>query len=322
MLTRTSCVCVDQKPGFLCRRPGFTLIELLVVIAIIGVLIGLLLPAVQKVREAASRTRCQNNLRQLSVAMHNYHNVFESLPLGMGKHGCCWGTWQVLILPFIEQDAVFKLYTNWGGTDATGPRYSGGSNGNVARKRFQVMTCPSDTPNAPWGITSHNYTVNFGNTAVQWQSNPFDEYRQVATLNGVNFGGAPFDPLGAGSTLSKITDGTSNTLMLAEVIQGQRNDLRGFGWWGESATFTAYNTPNSSAPDVLQSSGYCDNSYPNPPCTGATSALPSMFAARSRHPGGVNVAMCDGSIRFVPDGIAINVWRALSTSNGDEVINE
>jgi prepilin-type processing-associated H-X9-DG protein len=308
---------------------------LLVVIAIIAILIGMLLPAVQKVREAAARSSCSNNLKQLGLAFHNYSDANQGLPPIMGPYGCCWGTWQVLILPYIEQENAYKLYQNWGGSDSwnsnfpaasTGgfPRYGAAPNTtNVTSRRFNVLTCPSDTPNAPiGGITSHNYAVNGGNTG----------WAQQANLNGVVHGGSPF-PYPAYSVanntgiqkkvkIQNIIDGSSNTMLAAEVIQGQGADLRGFTWWGDAASFTTYLGPNSPSPDVIYTTGYCQATIPaNPPCTGVpTTTAPSMFASRSRHSGGVQVVLGDGSVRFISNSIDLNMWRALSTTMGGEVV--
>lgn len=294
------------------RRDAFTLVELLVVIAIIGVLVGLLLPAVQAAREAARRMSCSNNVKQITLAMHNYHDSFNVYPSGAAS--CCWGTWPVLVMPFIEQANVSDLYVNWGGDDTTGPRYNGSPNTtNVTKRRFDAFTCPSDQENMPFGgLTNHNYAVNYGNTGYAQQSN----------LNGVLFGGAPFSynrtkKLGFNS----VTDGTSNTLMVAEVRQGQGSDLRGFFWWGDASGFETYLGPNSPLPDRIYTIGYC-KPIKGMPCDVSSSTNPTMFAARSLHPGGVNVGLCDGSVRLVSETINIDTWRGLSTTRGGEVVAE
>lgn len=302
------------------RRSGFTLVELLVVIAIIGILVALLLPAVQAARESARRTQCNNNLKQIGLAMQNHHDTYLALPAGMGPSGCCWGTWQVLILQFVEQRDLYDLYQNWGGNDATGPRYSSAPNTtNVTNRRLQAFTCPSDQPNAPFGgLTNHNYAANWGNT----------DYGQTANLNGVLFGQAPFgisknpvDQKFKGRNFSWVTDGLSNTMIVAEVLQGQGSDLRGFTWWGDASGFTTYLAPNSPLPDRIYTAGYCNNMpRQNLPCAVSGGSTPTMFASRSRHPGGVQVAMADGSARFVTTMVDISIWRAMSTAQGGDVV--
>jgi prepilin-type N-terminal cleavage/methylation domain-containing protein len=318
------------------RRTAFTLIELLVVIAIIAVLIGLLLPAIQKVREAANRIKCANNLKQLGIAMHNYHDSNSTWPMAEDSketYTCCWGTWTMLILPFIEQDAAFNLYQNWGGSDfvltnwpaptpasvksGSYPRYGSAVNeANVTGRRYSVLTCPSDTSNSPIRtITSHNYVVNYGNTSY-FQS----------TYQGVPFLGAPFAPRKK-FRIADMTDGTSNTVLMLEVRQGQRKDLRGFTWWGPATAGETFFTPNTSSPDGIQygpgdGTGYCDPLPPNPPCALPTSSFPYIVSARSRHTGGVQVVLGDGSARFITDTINLQVWRNLGSSRDGQPLGD
>ena len=339
---------------------GFTLIELLVVIAIIAILIGLLLPAVQKVREAAARAKCQNNLKQISLGNMNYESANGTFLPGISRTGCCWGTWQVPILPYIEQAPLYKIYTNFGGLDngggyptpaSGGPRYAGGTNAPVARTRVSTFSCPSDTTNQVGSIINHNYVLNAGNTSFYQVQIPIGcSGGSVTSTTCTSFGGAPFgwyeDPAtlavggdasptnyssgnaaaglnGRPRKVTEISDGTSNTLMAAEVNQGVQaagSDYRGFSWWGGAAGFTAYSLPNSSDPDVLTGAG-CNAVPPNAPCTtSSTASRPRMQVARSRHAVGLNVAMCDGSVRFVQNSISLTTWRALSTSQGGEVL--
>jgi prepilin-type N-terminal cleavage/methylation domain-containing protein/prepilin-type processing-associated H-X9-DG protein len=333
------------------RRAGFTLIELLVVIAIIAILIGLLLPAVQKVREAAFRMKCQNNLKQISLANMNYESSHGTFLPGVGKNGCCWGTWMIPILPYVEQDGLFKMYINFGGLDYSGPRYGGGVNVQVTTTRLKTFTCPSDAPQL-WGSeTKHNYVLNAGNTTFYGVALPLG--CATGTAGCTPFLGAPFnwynDPnavaggydstfpytapsaaypnidaglMGRPVTIAEITDGTSNTMMASEALQGRGNDLRGFTWWGGAAGFTGYLAPNSSLPDVITGGICVPITVPNMPCTTtSTASFPRLMAARSMHTNGVNVAMCDGSVRFIPNSIDINVWRAMSSARGGEVVS-
>jgi prepilin-type N-terminal cleavage/methylation domain-containing protein/prepilin-type processing-associated H-X9-DG protein len=305
-------------------KRAFTLVELLVVIAIIGVLVALLLPAVQAARESARRTQCSNNLKQLGLGLTQYADTYRGV-YPAGSYGCCWGTWQVALLPYIEQKALFDKYSGLGKFSDDNVRYGAGGNTQVTQQLIKAYTCPSDNKVAPHSnITFHNYVANHGNTALL-RKTPYG-VRSDGSPN--NYKKAPFIAVSSATQnpqvtkASDISDGLSSTMAFSETIKGQNGDLRGFGWWQGGSHFEAYQAPNSNQPDVTEQDPYCVNQRPNPPCVGAqASGLPEGIAARSRHPGGVNVTFCDGAVKFMSDNVNLDTWRFLSTSEGREPAN-
>ncbi len=331
-------------------RRGFTLIELLVVIAIIAVLIALLLPAVQAAREAARRSQCVNNLKQLGLGFMNYESSNGCFP--PGERGCCWGGWTVSLLPFIEQTALFNSWNSNGNNSILSSpndtlfRYAGAANTTVTNSRISGYVCPSDPAggqkNSGNGVTYQNYVVNYGN-ADQAQGSftvPIPSLTGTTTI----YRGAPFTDIGAPQIdiagygvgmsiiptvrLSGIIDGLSNTMVTSETLAGAAasGDLRGYTWWGPATSFTALLTPNSSYQDSMGNGG-CGMSTATLPCNGGI-ANPAdqgqtmeYLAARSKHSGGVNAGMCDGSVRFFKNTISFQAWQSSSTTMGGEVIS-
>ena len=309
-------------------KKAFTLIELLVVIAIIAILIGLLLPAVQKVREAAARAQCQNNLKQLSLAMHNYHSTYTTFPFGAKNNkgadpypgpGAWYDdyAWYVPIGPYIEQEAWYKMFD-------LNASYSDAKHFAARQVKIKTHGCPSDGLKEnewtidTWARVRGNYAVNWGNT----------NYGQT-TKAGVTFGGAPFT-FKFGQSLNSITDGTSNTLMMSEVISQNTTSA---AWQGPISETThsvggqgihGWYTPNSKnfdeAARICPPSNDALNGIPGCTLIGqAGNTLDQVFVTRSKHSGGVSSSMCDGSIRFITNNIDPTAWRNISTSQGGEV---
>ena len=315
------------------RSPGFTLIELLVVIAIIAILIGLLLPAVQKVREAAARTQCQNHLKQWSLAMHNYHDANGKLPPGSTNNSAATQvprtyrrTWTLYVWPYIEQD-VLANKLDWNQPFYVPPCTIPGTMNGLIGARLKMYYCPTDGQGVD--LTAHPlYPRTRGNYVVNWGNALYDDRRTTAagTATEQNFG--PFYHQGGfrnrpgTTTLVTILDGTSNTLLMSETLMAKvptDTDWRG-DIHNDDGVFRFHTnlTPNSSSPDLINNSTYFTPN--NDPLMPVALGNPQVAAARSRHTGGVNASLCDGSVRFVRNTIALNTWRAMGSKNGGEVV--
>lgn len=317
------------------RQNGFTLVELLVVIAIIGILVALLLPAIQAAREASRRASCVNNEKNWTLAMQNFLSSKGTFPgaaytfPGGARHG-----WPPQVWPYIEEDNIYSRYDYKKGyyqPPNALPLSDPGNRNAPSAVHTKLYSCPSDRGPAyyAWVGTGTlsiraNYVINWGPFEYQPPPGPNFPPKAWAPFGFLNFKSAP-------SRLTKakhFTDGMSKTMLLSEylmhpedsAVDGRGDILNDVG----DALYMTVNTPNSSVPDE-EAFNYCVPA-PKMPCH---SPAPTSIngrgthnAARSNHPGGVNVSNADGSVIFVVDEIDINVWRAMSTMNGDEVYNQ
>jgi prepilin-type N-terminal cleavage/methylation domain-containing protein/prepilin-type processing-associated H-X9-DG protein len=306
-------------------RRGFTLIELLVVIAIIAVLIALLLPAVQAAREAARRAQCTNNLKQIGLAMHNYHDSNGCFPFALiqanDKYSCFTG-----ILPYMEQSPLFASYnTN------LSPRNEG--NTTTSGTTIATYMCPSVT--VPYSkpdisvkdyLAPTSYATSNGNAYADLYSRRHLYGQPTGVITGASTtnSGDTANPLTTVAcpaiSVGSITDGSSNTLLAGEQDYGLKNDF--------------FSSTNARAGMLRGGQGVWAHGYPRGlnfstwgklnhhlVTTDNTSEDSGIYAFRSQHPGGVNFAFADGSVRFIKDSISKPIYRGLSTRAGGEVLS-
>ena len=327
-------------------KSAFTLVELLVVIAIIGILVALLLPAVQAAREAARRLQCANNLKQVGLAMLNYESQHKVFPIGyvdlpmLSQPGAGTGwpgtTALAQLLPFIEQSTVADLYRY-------DVRNLNAANSPATSAAIPVYQCPSDDAagrraqhninHVGWSRSNVVFCMGSNTMAADTAGLRVPHTANRASMDLTTDGAFQ---MGASRAMAQFRDGASNTALLSEVLAGKVEvfgnpdrlwDVRGLWAWHMvgSSSYTHRNTPNSSAGDALWANPGQDIECvpePNMPCDNTHGTAFDRFhaAARSRHPGGVNVAFADGHVQFVSDTVDRTVWQAISTIAGGEVV--
>jgi len=286
------------------RTRGFTLIELLVVIAIIAILIGLLLPAVQKVREAAARMKCSNNLKQIGVGLHNYQSTYGKLPpmarytpASTNKPEERSNLW-ISLLPYIEQDNVYKLSP---GPSPRDPSVDAGDVRSLANKEIKAYLCPSDASNSPSATWTNGWVVSNYVANHDAFHNPTDGGWMSAWDSGQSSYQASID--------RTYKDGTSNTLGVTEAYARCKD--QGTLWAHETVTpewhamFNDWNARGAASKFQVR----------------PTQAQCNVYVPQSIHSSGIQVLLMDGSVRNVGNGVDPNVWAAALTPAGGEAVS-
>ncbi|MCY2992282.1 MAG: DUF1559 domain-containing protein [Planctomycetota bacterium] len=326
------------------RWRAFTLVELLVVIAIIGILVALLLPAIQAAREAARRTQCGNNLKQYGVALQNYHDTYKVFATGTSTwDNYPWVGWQVRILPFAEQGRLYDSVKDWSESQPTQRAYYDapiGPGGATAGSSVTVKycRCPSDPfPDfdSGWAQTSYSGSLgsqwcpsNGGATCEPFNvggslANPGTNYENPGGQEGHGNSSDPsrisgmFSRWGLSLNMAKVTDGTSNTIFVGEILPACHDHRE--GWWTRNGMGNAH----ASTASPLNEFTTCPNSnrVSNPACKGMDKWNYS-WGFRSQHPGGAHFLLVDGATRFLTETINYSTYQRLGGRNDGQDIGK
>jgi prepilin-type N-terminal cleavage/methylation domain-containing protein/prepilin-type processing-associated H-X9-DG protein len=293
------------------RSGGFTLVELLVVITIIGILIALLLPAVQAAREAARRMQCSNNLKQTALALHLYHEAKGVFPVGIG--GVAAGinntpTWAGAVLPYLEQENAIRGFTFTTASTCATLKL-------LFRTTIPTFVCPSDMAGREGRIDKlvNSDAIGFARSNVVGCFGADGDMWETASVKKAIFN------IDLARSMAQIKDGTSNTAMISEIVAGPNGtgDARGQWWYDLGCHYEHRFSPNSNADTVLN---YADLCVPTKvPCQFGGSWGGMHVAAGSMHPGGVNLGFADGAVTFINQNSNLATWQALASIEGGEV---
>jgi len=294
------------------RHLGFTLIELLVVIAIIAILVALLLPAVQQAREAARRSQCKNNLKQIGLALHNYHDIYSLFPnVDSGIGGASGTSFFVSILPLIDQANTYtKMDLNVGNTNA--------ANADFVKQNIPTYLCPTATFRREVGGACDGNRAP-GTYAANVGSLEYSHYGASEQNGALVFrNGLP----GGKTSFRDITDGTSNTLLVGESAYNLPSYLFSSGACNGQSRYSFTMWANGYPTSV----GFITTNAFNPrdtgPGTGSAYNSTWVYAFRSEHVGMVNFVMADGSVRTISDTINSDLLDALASRDGGEIVGE